>query len=137
MITKKLFPKFQLIVGEKSVDLFYWFGVDDLHRLTKKEAEEYPETKDDAYIWGLANYSPSKDDLPFIFLNKSRLKGDYTDVTGIMHETMHLSLLLEDWDIENKEEEIVSQAETMANDIVKYLKSRFFYDTSKNNSRFY
>ena len=43
-----------------------------------------------------------------------------------MHETMHLSLLLEDWNIENKEEEIVSQAEAMANDIVKYLKLRFF-----------
>jgi hypothetical protein len=126
MITKKLFPKFQLIVGEKSVDLFDWFGVHELHGLTKKEAEEYPENKDDAYMWGLANYSPSKNDLPFIFLNKTRLKNDYTDATGIMHETMHLSLLLEDWNIEWKEEEIVSQAETMANDIVKYLKSKFF-----------
>lgn len=135
MITKKLFSKFQLLIGEKSVDLFNYFKVNKLHGLSKKAAEEYPETKDDAYIWGMANYSPYEDDLPYLFLNKTRFKNDYTDVTAIMHETMHLSLLLNDWDIENKEEKIVSQAETMANDIVKFLNSS--YDRSKNSSRFY
>jgi hypothetical protein len=121
MIIKKLFSNFQLLIGEKSTDLFDYFQVYYLHGLNKKDALNHLENSEQAYIWGMANYSPNEGDLPYIFLNKTRFKHDYTDATGIMHETMHMALLLNNWQIENKEEEIISQAENMANDILNYL----------------
>ena len=122
MITKYQFTRFQLLMGEHSKDIFHYFNVEEMHGLSLKEAEAYPETKHGAYIWGWCNYSPIDGDMPFLFLNKTRWQKDYTDVTGIMHETMHLALLLHNWDIENKEEEIISDAENIANEIVKLIK---------------
>jgi hypothetical protein len=111
------FDKFLLLLGNHSLDLFDYFKVDKLHGLTRKDAMNYNETPEDAYIYGMANYSPS-DKFPYVFINLMRLNGTYKDITGIMHETIHISLLLHNWDIKNKEEQIVTDAENYANDIV-------------------
>lgn len=136
MIYTKQFKDFLLILGEKSVDVFNYFKVDEMHGLTKKDALKYKENSQQAYIYGLANYIPKKPgnykdgDPGFVFLNLNRMNGTYKDYLGIMHETVHISLLVNNWDIENKEEEIVTNAEKYAEDIIQYM------ETIKNESWF-
>jgi hypothetical protein len=43
--------------------------------------------------------------------------------TGVMHETMHMSILLNNWDIKDKEEEVITFAEDEANKIIEKLKT--------------
>jgi hypothetical protein len=117
--TKK-FNKYELILATHSVDIFNYFGITELHGLTKKEALSYKETPTDAYIMGMTNYAP-KTKFPFLFININRLDGSFKDATKIMHETIHLSLLLHDWDVNNKEEQIVTDAEKYANEIINLL----------------
>lgn len=125
MITKQ-FPNFLLLLGKKSVDLFNYFKVDELHGLSKSSAESYPETKSDAYIMGMTNYIPKKsgkyksNDPHYLFINMSRLNNTYKDYTAIMHECFHLSLALNDYNL-NKEEKIVSDAERYANQIIEFI----------------
>jgi hypothetical protein len=49
------------------------------------------------------------------------MNGSYKDYTGIMHETIHISLLLHNWDVDNEEEQIVTDAENYANEIIEYM----------------
>lgn len=125
MISKQ-FPNFLLLLSKKSVDLFNYFKVDELHGLSKKDAERYPETKDDAYIMGMTNYIPKESgkykygDAVYLFININRLNGTYKDYTLIMHECIHLSLMLNNWNL-NKEEKFVSDAEMYANEIIKFI----------------
>jgi hypothetical protein len=104
-------------MSDKSVHLFDYYKVDNLHGLNKQNCIEYKETKDDAYIAGMANTAPDKTK-PYVFINSSRLVGDYRDTTLVMHEMMHMSLLLHKWDM-NKEEDIVTWAEQETNWIMK------------------
>jgi hypothetical protein len=41
--------------------------------------------------------------------------------TAVMHETMHMSILLNNWKITDKEEEVIGFAEDEANKIVEKL----------------
>jgi len=43
--------------------------------------------------------------------------------TGVMHETMHMSILLNNWNIKDKEEEVITFAEEEANKIIEKLKT--------------
>jgi hypothetical protein len=112
------FDKFQLLLGDSSRSLFDYFQVEELHGLSLTECLNYPEPlkpgTEGVYIWGMANLSPIPDDLPYVFLNMHRMHGDYRDITTIMHETVHMGLLLYNYDLD-KEEEIVSWAEHWAN----------------------
>lgn len=123
IVATKNFGNFELILGTKSVDIFNHFGVNEMHGLSKKAALEYKETSKDAYIMGLTNYSPV-DEKPFIFINMNRLNGSIKDGTAIMHECVHLGLLLNNWKIETKEEKIVSDAEKIANEIIDFIKTK-------------
>ena len=42
--------------------------------------------------------------------------------TAVMHETMHISILLNNWNIKGKEEEVITYAEDEANKIIEKLK---------------
>jgi len=57
--------------------------------------------------------------MPFVFINRSALHGDYRDITLINHEMVHMSLLLHDWNVETDEEQIVTWAEVYTNLIYK------------------
>jgi len=114
---KTTFDNYVFLMSDKSVHLFDYYKVDNLHGLNKQNCIEYKETKDDAYIAGMANTAPDKTK-PYVFINSSRLVGDYRDTTLVMHEMMHMSLLLHKWDM-NKEEDIVTWAEQETNWIMK------------------
>ena len=80
------------------------------------------------YIYGLTNYDPADKKLtakapykPFLFLNMGTFKRySLTEkATGVMHETMHMSILLNNWNIKDKEEEVITFAEDEANKIIE------------------
>lgn len=106
---------YQLLIGENSMELFDYFGVEELHGLTRQVAEIYPDTPESAYIWGMSNIAPKANKLPYVFFNKKRLKGNYTDVTGFLHEYLHLARLLYKDINDTNEEEVVSWIETQIN----------------------
>jgi hypothetical protein len=58
-----------------------------------------------------------------LFLNLSTFKKySLTEkATAVMHETMHMSILLNNWKITDKEEEAIGFAEDEANKIVEKL----------------
>ena len=135
MVNIKETKNFTLILGQVSTDLFDYFEVDEMHGFSRAAAEAYPETKEDAYIMGLTNYAPTFNMKPFIFFNVSRFDGSFKDYTAIMHEAMHLTLLLNNWDIALKEEQIVAQAEIVANNIIETIlneKNTNLQEFSKN-----
>lgn len=130
MIIEKEYNNFVFLVGEKSMDIFDYYGVDSMHGLNRFDCAEKIDTNQCAYICGLCNFHPEDKNLtrpadkkPFVFMNSIRFQGDFTDITSLMHEVSHLSFMLHDWDID-KEEEIITLAEQITNDLYRehYLK---------------
>jgi hypothetical protein len=126
--------KYLLIVGKDATDIFKYYNVKEMHGLNLKDAqaEEVDKTKGNGvYIYGLTNYDPADKKLtakapykPFVFLNMGTLKkySPSEQATAVMHETMHMSILLSNWNIKDKEEEAIGKAEEEANKIIAKLK---------------
>lgn len=124
--------KFVLLLGNDATEIFDYYNVDKMHGLNRKDAQEEEIDKkkgNGVYIYGWTNFDPRDKKLnkkspykPFLFINKKHLKGDFTDITLVNHEAMHMAILLNDWDIINKEEETITFAEEMTNKIVKLLR---------------
>lgn len=117
------YAQFVLLIGNSAVDLFDYYGVQEMHGVSKTQCIERI-AEGGTYIDGFANYNPkdtalTKELLPFVFINRQALHGDYRDVTLINHEMVHMSLLLHDWNVETDEEQIVTWAEVYTNLIYK------------------
>ena len=113
------YAQFVLLIGNSAVDLFDYYGVQEMHGVSKAQCIERI-AEGGTYIDGFANYNPkdtalTKELLPFVFINKKALHGDYRDVTLINHEMAHMSLLLHDWNVTDYEEIIVTWAEEQTN----------------------
>lgn len=121
------FREFLFLLGEQSIDIFDYFGREELHGLTRTECLQVEDTVHSAYIAGLCNYIPNKEnkydkDSPmFIFINEKRLRMTYMDITLINHEAMHLAFSIFNWDME-KEEEMISFAEHITHLIIRTIK---------------
>jgi hypothetical protein len=125
--------KYILLAGNDATELFDYYKVPEMHGLNRKDAqaEEIDKTKGNGvYIYGLTNYDPADKKLtakdpykPFLFINLGTFKKyNLTEkATGVMHETMHMSILLNNWDIKDKEEEVITFAEDEANKIIEKL----------------
>ena len=123
MIEVIYYAQFVLLIGNNAVDLFDYYGVQEMHGVSRDKCISRI-AEGGSYIEGFANYDPrdtalTTEPLPFVFINKSALKGDYRDVTLINHEMTHMSLLLHNWDVDKKEEEIVTWAEEYTNLVYK------------------
>ena len=138
--------KYVLLAGNNAVEIFDYYDVDEMHGLTKKaaQAEEVDKTVGNGvYIYGWTNYDPADKKLtakaplkPFLIINLGTFsRYSVTEkATGVMHETMHMSILLNNWKITDKEEEVITYAEEEANKIIEKLdfnkkeepKKRFF-----------
>jgi hypothetical protein len=126
--------KYLLIIGNDATDIFKYYNVEKMHGLSLNEAiaEEIKKTVGNGvYIYGLTNYDPADKKLtakapfkPFLFLNMGTFKrySPSEQATAIMHETMHMSILLNNWDIRDKEEEAIGFAEQEANKIINKIK---------------
>ena len=136
--------KYVLLIGNDATEIFDYYKVPEMHGLNRKDAqaEEVDKTKGNGvYIYGLTNYDPADKKLtakapnkPFLFLNMGTFKKYSTTekATAVMHETMHMSLLLNDWNIKDKEEEAIQFAEDEANKIIEKLKG-IKIETPKKN----
>lgn len=125
--------KYVLLLGNNAPELFDYYKVEEMHGLNRKDAqaEEIDKTVGNGvYIYGLTNYDPHDKKLtgkapykPFLFLNMSTFnKLPLTKkCTTVMHECVHLALLLFDWKVDDKEEDIVSMAEDEANKIIEKM----------------
>lgn len=122
-----------LLVGNNATEIFDYYNVQEMHGLNRKDAqaEEVDKTKGNGvYIYGWTNYDPADKKLtakapykPFLFINLGTFKKySLTEkATAVMHETMHMSILLNNWKITDKEEEVISYAEEQANKIIDKL----------------
>ena len=125
--------KYIVLFGDNATEIFDYYKVDEMHGLNRKDAqaEEVDKTVGNGvYIYGWTNYDPADEKLtakepykPFIFINLGTFKRySLTEkATAIMHETMHMSILLNNWKIDDKEEEVISFAEEQANKIIEKL----------------
>lgn len=125
--------KYIVLFGDNATEVFDYYKVDEMHGLSRKDAqaEEVDKTVGNGvYIYGLTNYDPADKKLtakepykPFIFINLGTFKRySLTEkATAIMHETMHMAILLNNWKIVDKEEEVISFAEEQANKIIEKL----------------
>ena len=125
--------KYVLLVGNDATEIFDYYKVPEMHGLNRADAqaEEVDKTKGNGvYIYGLTNYDPADKKLtakaphkPFLFLNMGPFKkySATEKATAVMHETMHMSILLNNWKIMDKEEEAISFAEDEANKIIAKL----------------
>ncbi len=125
--------KYVLLVGDNATEIFDYYKVDEMHGLNRSDAqaEEIDKTKGNGvYIYGWTNYDPADKKLtakapykPFLFLNLSTFKkySPTEKATAVMHETVHMGILLNNWNIKDKEEEVISFAEEEANKIIDKL----------------
>ena len=123
--------KYILLAGDNAVEIFDYYKVDEMHGLNKKDAqaEEVDKTVGNGvYIYGWSNYDPADKKLtgkapykPFLFINLGTFsRYSLTEkATAVMHETMHMSILLNNWNIKDKEEEVITFAEDEANKIIE------------------
>jgi len=124
-----------LLIGNDATEIFDYYKVDAMHGLNRKDAQAQEvdkSTGNGVYIYGWTNYDPADKKLtakdpykPFLFINMGTFrKYNITEkATGIMHETMHMGILLNNWNIKNKEEEVITYAENEANKIIEKLKN--------------
>lgn len=131
--------KYILVLGSNATDIFKFYKVKEMHGLNLKDAqaEEVDKTVGNGvYMYGLTNYDPSDNKLtakspykPFVFLNMGTFKkySQSEKATAVMHETMHMSILLRNWNIKDKEEEAIGFAEEEANKIIDKLKKLNFF----------
>ena len=127
--------KYLLLIGNNATDIFNYYNVQQMHGLNLNDAiaEEIKKTVGNGvYIYGWKNYDPADKKLtakapfkPFLFLNMGAFKrySPSEQATAIMHETMHMSILLNNWDIRDKEEEAIGFAEEEANKIINKIKA--------------
>jgi hypothetical protein len=136
--------KYVLLVGNDATEIFDYYNVPEMHGLNRADAqaEEVDKTKGNGvYIYGFTNYDPADKKLtakapnkPFLFLNMGTFKkySPTEKATAVMHETMHMSILLNNWNIKDKEEEVIGFAEEQANKIIEKLKNTKVEAPKKN-----
>jgi len=125
--------KYVLLAGEDATTIFDYYDVEEMHGLnrTDAQAEEVDKTVGNGvYIYGWCNYDPADKKLtakapykPFLFINLGTFKKySITEkATAVMHEAMHMAILLDNWNIKDKEEEAIGFAEDEANKIIEKL----------------
>ena len=116
-----------LLLSYNPCDVFTYFNVTEMHVLNVTDCQAHENTKDSAYIAGWSNFVPkasgdyiSNDDR-FVFINLSRCNDDVSTMGLIMHELMHHSFFLHNYNIE-KEEEIITWAEEETYEVYKLVK---------------
>ena len=121
-----------LLLSYNPCDVFDYFGVESMHGLSKTECMAHHNTPDSSYIAGWCNFVPKEsdeytnEDARFLFINLARCTDDISTMGLIMHEMMHQSFFIHDYNMDS-EEEIITWAEEEAYkvyDIVKPFRGK-------------
>ena len=117
-----------LLLSYNPCDVFTYFNVEEMHGLNATDCAKHENTTESAYFAGWCNFIPKEsgeydqNDRRFIFINLSRCNDDTETMGLIMHEMMHQSLFVHNYDVANKEEEIITWAEEEAYDVYKIVR---------------
>ena len=118
-----------LLLSYNPCDIFTYYNVTEMHGLSIAECQVHINTPQNAYIAGLSNYVPKEsgvyyeNDDRFVFINLNRCNNDVETMGLIMHEMMHQSFHMHNYDA-NKEEEIITWAEEEAYEIFKIIREK-------------
>lgn len=116
-----------LLLSYNPCDIFDYYNVDAMHGLSKVDCAASHNTVDSAYIAGWCNFAPKEsgeygdDDKRYVFINLTRCKNDVSTMGLIMHELMHQSFFIHDYNMD-REEEIITWAEEESYEIFKIIK---------------
>lgn len=117
---------YTLLLSDCLCEVFTYYGVKEMHGLNAKDCAAHVNNADQAYIAGWSNFAPKEDgeyhdyDARFIFINLSRCTDAISTMGLLMHETMHHSFWLHNYNV-HKEEEIITWAEAEAHQIAKLI----------------
>lgn len=116
-----------LLLSYDPCDVFDYFDVNEMHGLTISECITHHNTPDSSYIAGWCNFVPKesgdygKDDARYVFINLTRCKDDISTMGLIMHELMHQSFFIHDYNMDS-EEEIITWAEEESYEVFNLVK---------------
>ena len=116
-----------LLLSYEPCDIFDYFNVDQMHGLSRSECILHSNTPDSSYIAGWCNFVPKEsddytnEDPRFVFINLTRCKDDISTMGLIMHEMMHQSFFVHDYNMDS-EEEIITWAEEEAYKVYDLIK---------------
>ena len=117
-----------LLLSYNPCEVFTYFNVEEMHGLNTIDCATHPNTTDSAYIAGWSNFIPKEsgeytdDDPRFVFINLSRCTDSVSTFGLIMHELMHQSFALHNFNVD-KEEEIITWAEEEAYEVFKIVEN--------------
>jgi hypothetical protein len=117
-----------LLLSYNPCDVFDYFNVDEMHGLNSTDCAAHENTTESAYFAGWSNFVPKESgeytmgDKRYVFINLSRCNDDISTMGLIMHELMHQSFELHNFDV-NKEEEIITWAEEEAYEVFKIIEN--------------
>jgi hypothetical protein len=117
-----------LLLSYNPCDVFTYFNVKEMHGLNAIDCAKHENTTESAYFAGWCNFIPKEsgeydqNDRRFIFINLSRCNDDTETMGLIMHEMMHQSLFVHNYDVANKEEEIITWAEEESYEVYKIVR---------------
>ena len=117
-----------LLLSYNPCDIFNYYNVTEMHGLNIKDCEIHSNTADSAYIAGWSNFVPKAsgeyldNDDRFVFINLSRCTDPIKTMGLIMHEMMHHSLWLHSYNVENREEDIITWAEEETYQVYEIVK---------------
>jgi hypothetical protein len=118
---------YMLLLSYNPCDVFDYFNVAEMHGLNAKDCAAHENTTKSAYIAGWSNFVPKEsgeytdDDPRFVFINLSRCTDDVNTFGLIMHELMHHSFFLHDYNMD-REEEIITWAEEESYEVFNLVK---------------
>lgn len=117
-----------LLLSYNPCDIFNYYNVTEMHGLNFIDCDLHNNTKDSAYIAGWSNFVPKAsgeylaNDDRFVFINLSRCTDPIRTTGLIMHEMMHHSLWLHSYNVENREEDIITWAELETYEVYDIIK---------------
>lgn len=109
-----------LLLSFNPCEIFEYYNTKEMHGLNAEDCKKHINNKEQSYIAGWCNLSPINNS-PFVFINLNRCTDTIITTSTVFHEMMHLSGIIFNDDWINKEEEMITFAETETLKIVKIL----------------
>lgn len=118
---KQIRPNLSLLVGSDALSLFDYYGVDQLHGLSRKECIERISMGGE-YIEGMCNLIPDSKNNFYLFLNKKSFTEDLVSNYAIVfHEATHYYFEQYWNDLQEMEETLITESEVLSIDICRLI----------------
>ena len=117
---------YTLLLSQNPCEVFKYFNVDEMHGLTLAECILHDNNTNNSYIAGLANFVPkeskeyNQNDERFVFINLLKCTDSISTFALIMHEMMHHSFELHNYNL-HLEEDIITWAEHESHKVYKII----------------